>query len=536
MSGLKSILVVDISHAFWATALSNVTPDASPRDMVLKEIKALNKGYDRVLIAADRRERSFRTVFWPEYKANRAQRAEPLWAMLNETIDACAANGYFVFRAPEHAEHEGFYYEADDLIGTIVQWCKDRAIAVDILSGDSDIASLVDDGHRIRMLRRYKGIHPLTESGVKDWIGVPPFMIPDLKALAGDVGDGYGNVFPGIGEATAIKMLNACAGSAVAAVELAISSEKKSAVGDTIKSLGMDRLKLGLKLSRLCIDVPIDLSVLFEKQSEAKLVAATPPADPARAEIVQAPKVHDAEIIDPDELATKAAPIDPPVKRSESIAKVDPTARMLIAPAEAKERLRTLRALINAILVPGVDYMKIPGCGDREVLTKSGAEKVSEVFGYAPTFQILERVERWDDDRPFFHYLVKCVLRRKEDGLKVAECIASCNSKESKYADRWAFERDIPPYLDKAKLRTKQVRNKKPKQGEGPTLTMFALPNERIYDQVNTLIKMAEKRAFVGALIIAARLSAMFTQDLEDMRPNDSHYGSPEDAPEWEQE
>ena len=42
------------------------------------------------------------------------------------------------------------------------------------------------------------------------------------------------------------------------------------------------------------------------------------------------------------------------------------------------------------------------------------------------------------------------------------------------------------------------------------------MSNEAIYDQVNTIIKMAKKRSYIDATLSATRTSGIFTQDLED--------------------
>jgi len=46
---------------------------------------------------------------------------------------------------------------------------------------------------------------------------------------------------------------------------------------------------------------------------------------------------------------------------------------------------------------------------------------------------------------------------------------------------------------------------------------IYAVPNHDVADQVNTIQKMAQKRAFVGASLIATNASEFFTQDIEDM-------------------
>jgi hypothetical protein len=46
--------------------------------------------------------------------------------------------------------------------------------------------------------------------------------------------------------------------------------------------------------------------------------------------------------------------------------------------------------------------------------------------------------------------------------------------------------------------------------------TMYGIPNEDIFDLVNTISKMAQKRALVAAALNATGASAVFTQDQED--------------------
>ena len=60
------------------------------------------------------------------------------------------------------------------------------------------------------------------------------------------------------------------------------------------------------------------------------------------------------------------------------------------------------------------------------------------------------------------------------------------------------------------KSETKTGRN-------GKEYTRFRMPNEDIYSLVNTIEKMACKRALVHAVIGATRSSALFTQDVEDL-------------------
>jgi hypothetical protein len=48
---------------------------------------------------------------------------------------------------------------------------------------------------------------------------------------------------------------------------------------------------------------------------------------------------------------------------------------------------------------------------------------------------------------------------------------------------------------------------------------LYCIPNDDVPEQVNTILKMAQKRALVAATLIATGLSDYFTQDIEDFVP-----------------
>jgi len=49
--------------------------------------------------------------------------------------------------------------------------------------------------------------------------------------------------------------------------------------------------------------------------------------------------------------------------------------------------------------------------------------------------------------------------------------------------------------------------------------TLYRIPNPDVADAVNTVQKMAQKRALVAAVLIVTNCSDAFTQDLEDAEP-----------------
>lgn len=162
------------------------------------------------------------------------------------------------------------------------------------------------------------------------------------------------------------------------------------------------------------------------------------------------------------------------------------------------------QAIIQKQLKSGHDYDTIPGT-QKPTLLKPGAEKTLMLLGLTSEYDVLEKVE--DYDKGVFAYTVKCTLSR--NGHKVTEGLGSCNSKEDKYRYRWVKAEEIPHGIDIESLKSRTT-----KYGN----VQYRIDNDEIYSQVNTLLKMAKKRAQIDATLTVAALSEVFTQDLEDMR------------------
>lgn len=140
---------------------------------------------------------------------------------------------------------------------------------------------------------------------------------------------------------------------------------------------------------------------------------------------------------------------------------------------EAKERIRLLKTFVAEMMVQGQDFGLIPGC-PKPTLLKPGAEKLCDIFGFSKHLEVTQRLEDWD--RGVFHYEVKVTLISKRTGVIEAEGIGSCNTKEKKYV------------------------------------------KQDPYSLINTILKMAKKRALVDAVLSATRSSDLFTQDMEDLK------------------
>ena len=185
----------------------------------------------------------------------------------------------------------------------------------------------------------------------------------------------------------------------------------------------------------------------------------------------------------------------------------------------AIQRQMMIRAY-QTIMIKSQDYGLVQGCGDRPMLFKAGAEKAANLFGLSIQVKLEKEVEDWDKE--FFSYTYKAVIRDRERNI-VAECVGNCNSKEKKYRYRWIPEKFATP-----QQKTDAIQRKENTKYKGSF--DIQVKNPDICDQVNTIMKMAQKRAIVGGVLIATNSSAFFgNAEMETAHG----YDVPSDRPQW---
>jgi len=110
--------------------------------------------------------------------------------------------------------------------------------------------------------------------------------------------------------------------------------------------------------------------------------------------------------------------------------------------------------------------------GPKKCLYKSGAEKIAKLYGYSIAFDVQEKII--DLSKPMFFFAIKCTLMQGDksyEGFGAYCSLEECTG-------------DIQDEFFKA----------------------------------NYAIKMAKKRALVDAVLTAACISGVFTQDLEEFK------------------
>jgi 5'-3' exonuclease len=139
---------------------------------------------------------SFRNDIYPDYKANRDPAPEDLKRQFAWCKDLARSMGLPVYA---HAR-----FEADDLIATLAATSRNRGHSICVVSGDKDLAQLVEAGDHWWDFARNRRFDA---AGVKDHFGVHPGQIADYLALTGDAVDNIPGV-PGIGPKTAAALLH----------------------------------------------------------------------------------------------------------------------------------------------------------------------------------------------------------------------------------------------------------------------------------------------------------------------------------------
>jgi ribosomal protein S27AE len=193
--------------------------------------------------------------------------------------------------------------------------------------------------------------------------------------------------------------------------------------------------------------------------------------------------------------------------------------------AATNNHYKTMINFVKASMKEGQDYGIIPGTNNKPTLLKPGAEKLCRLFSLYPQLELVQSIT--DFDKPLFHYHYRCTIYRHGEPIGQGEGI--CNSKEKKYLKK---QDRICPKCGASAI----IKGKAEFGGgwlcyakKGGCNAKFALGDEQIesqptgyvdnpeiFDSVNTICKMAQKRATIAAVLVAVGASEFFSHDLED--------------------
>ncbi len=204
----KTVMLVDgyglIFRAYHALPPSMVTTAGEQTNaiygfatMLLDTINSRQPDY--AVVALDK-GRTFRHDLYEDYKGHRDETPDDLKHQVGRVIQFIHTLGV------PTVEREG--YEADDIIGSLSHTYVQQGYDVIIVTGDSDLLQLVEDGSLAVLpgTKRFGEFREYDPAAVVERYGFEPELIPDYKALVGDTSDNIPGV-PGIGDKTAKKLI-----------------------------------------------------------------------------------------------------------------------------------------------------------------------------------------------------------------------------------------------------------------------------------------------------------------------------------------
>ena len=207
MTAQKILLLVD-GHAVLHRAYHALPPLNDRRGRLVNAVYGFFRLLNRLVndfhphylaVAFDTPKPTFRHQQFVGYQIKRPKMPADLAEQIKMVREILRRAGIKIFMK------EG--YEADDLLGTILQRVKKLDLEAIVVTGDKDLMQLVNKKARLLMFKRGLGENILVgEKEVEKELGVAPSQVVDYKALAGDASDNYPGV-AGVGPKTAVKLL-----------------------------------------------------------------------------------------------------------------------------------------------------------------------------------------------------------------------------------------------------------------------------------------------------------------------------------------
>lgn len=161
-----------------------------------------------------------------------------------------------------------------------------------------------------------------------------------------------------------------------------------------------------------------------------------------------------------------------------------------------KQNIALCEQLVSEVLEGDIDWGQIPGIAQPN-LWDPGAAKIMAAFNCYPKYTVLNRIE--EDN--LISFTIESTLVNRQSRQPLATGIGACSTRETKYKYRWVFEDEaISMGLNPVTLKRKDKK--------------YQVPNPERGELVNTIVKMAAKRADIDAAQslpgVAATLRKLF--------------------------
>lgn len=204
---------------------------------------------DYLAVCTDSAEPTFRHQLFSDYKATRDVMPDDLQLQINPLYDLLKAMNITLL------QKSGF--EADDIIATITQTLKVMDYEIVIVSGDKDLAQLIESNIRILSPdRRSAGMwNETTRDKVIEKYGITPEQLGDWLAMVGDTSDNIPGI-PKIGPKAATELLQKF--NSLENIIQQVETIDKKVWQESILA-NFEQAKLSRKLVELNSEVPLEV-------------------------------------------------------------------------------------------------------------------------------------------------------------------------------------------------------------------------------------------------------------------------------------
>lgn len=196
------------------------------------------------------KETTFRKQIFPEYKAQRTPKPEPLVKQMANIKIFLKAIGIPILESPE--------YEADDFVGSLCEKYKGKDIDIRFITKDRDYFQLVNkyvkgwylvgESMKDTLISKYgiqenipNGMYEYDENIIKKEYGIYPNQVADWKGISGDASDNLPGI-KGISDKTAIPLLQNY--GSLESILVAIKNAKEKGFEKELKSFWKEQLKI----------------------------------------------------------------------------------------------------------------------------------------------------------------------------------------------------------------------------------------------------------------------------------------------------
>ena len=188
--------------------------------------------------------------------------------------------------------------------------------------------------------------------------------------------------------------------------------------------------------------------------------------------------------------------------------------------AELKQQIGIIHHVLTDVMKNETHYGVVPGCGKKQVLLKPGAELIMTLFRIGSELTVEEFSDGFD-----VRYRVTARGFHIPTGNTIGYGIGEASTSEKKYKWRAAVcheEYEATPETRRQIAYLKDLKGK---------ITPTEQVRQNPADILNTVLKMAKKRAQVDLCLTATACSDIFVQDIDDPDTNDACGAAEQEQP-----